>query len=134
MFSLGLGLPQQPQWSNFVRTYADDIADAYAARVIADGGTVEGLACLAYKIFLLGIRNIRDNVDIATTAYSNRVIADGGIVEAYGCLLNEVTTLSILGTTNPPSGIYYFINRWIADGATVEAEVCLSNAIFELNQ
>jgi len=82
MFSLGLGLPQQPQWSNFVRTYADDIADAYAARVIADGGTVEGLACLAYKIFLLGIRNIRDNVDITTTAYSNRVIADGGTVTA----------------------------------------------------
>jgi hypothetical protein len=134
MLSLGLGLPQQPQSSNFVRTYANDIADAYSDRVIADGGTVEGLACLAYKIFLLGVRNILDNVDVIAGAYVNRVTGDGGIVEGYGCLLNEVTTLSFLGTTNPASGIYYFINRWIADGATVESEVCLENSIFALNQ
>lgn len=134
MLSLGLGLPQQPQSSNFVRTYANDIADAYSDRVIADGGTVEGLACLAYKIFLLGVRNILDNVDVIAGAYVNRVTGDGGIVEAYGCLFNEITTLSFLGTTNPPSGIYFFINRWIADGATIEAEACLSNEIFELNQ
>ena len=134
MLSLGLGLPQQPQSSNFVRTYANDIADAYSDRVIADGGPVEGLACLAYKIFLLGVRNILDNVDVIAGAYVNRVTGDGGIVEAYGCLFNEITTLSFLGTTNPPSGIYFFINRWIADGATIEAEACLSNEIFELNQ
>lgn len=134
MLSLSIGIPQQPQSSNFVRTYANEIADAYEARVIADGGIVESLSCLAYKIFLLGIRNIRDNSDILTSAYRTRVTSDGGIVEGYECLLNEITTLLILGTTNPASGIYYFINRWIADGATVEAESCLSNSIFELNQ
>jgi len=134
MISLGLSVPTQYSWSGFIRTYADAIADAYQTRVEDDGGVVEGLACFAYKIFLLGIRNIRDNADIATTYYSDRVIADGGVVEGYECLLNAVVTLSVQGTSNPASGIYYFINRWIADGATVESEVCLENSIFALNQ
>lgn len=134
MLPLGLGLPQQPQSSNFVRTYANDIADAYSARVIADGGTVEALSCLSYKIFLLGIRNIVDNVNIIARAYSNRVIDDGGVMESYQCLLNQLTDLSILGSTNPVSGIFFFINRWIADGATIESEACFENAVFELNQ
>jgi hypothetical protein len=134
MLSLGLSIPFRGQGTALNHNFASTITDAYQAYVEAASGYVESIGCVLFDIFVLGIRNYRDYVDITTTEYEQYVTTNSGTVESYQCLLNQVLYLSILGTPNTPSGTSYFTNRWVLDGATIESESCLTNAISALNQ
>ena len=70
------------------------LADAYVARVEADGGVVEGYLCLVDKIAALGIDSLEDyQALIATQDYVARVLADAGIVESSSCVEDNILTL-----------------------------------------
>jgi hypothetical protein len=95
--------------------------DDFTARVLADGGTVEGKGCLrdAVTELLQGERYFDNSpIQVAVGGYEARVLADGGTLEAKDCVTTEVT--SLLGLT---SGIVYSLYwaGWIVqDLITIE--------------
>jgi hypothetical protein len=64
---------------------ADYIMNLYVARVIADGGIVEGVGCAKNKLSGYNL----------SSQYSTRVLLDGGTQEASACATRAIQELSL---------------------------------------
>ena len=73
-----------------------EAVDEYVARVLADGGSVEGTGCLrdAVTELLQGERYFDNSpIQVAQGQYEARVLADGGTLEAGDCVYDEIAAL-----------------------------------------
>jgi hypothetical protein len=77
---------------NLAKLYAAE----YAARVIADGGTIEALNCVVKALKPLGITTKFRYASAWATAYDVRVVADSGTTESLGCVRQGVQNLLII--------------------------------------
>ncbi len=69
---------------------ANDIALAFQARVEADGGVLEGYACLVAALQDLG----EDNYYELWDTYILRMINDGATIESEDCLIEKLFNLN----------------------------------------
>lgn len=71
-------------------------ADAYAAAVIADGGTVESKACVKATFDALAAVNIPLYTE--AKAYQDAVVADSGAIESFSCVRGTFIELNNVAT------------------------------------
>jgi len=90
MIGLGLSVSLTPSGAGFLRGAAQIIYNAYYNRVTADGGTVEGESCFERAVFLLGVRNTVNYIDLIFQRWT----ADGGTIEAEDCFTNSFFALN----------------------------------------
>jgi hypothetical protein len=90
MIGLGLSISLTPSGAGFLRGAAQLIYNDYYNRVTADGGTVEGESCFERAVFLLGVRNTVNYIDLIFQRWT----ADGGIIEAEDCFTNSFFALN----------------------------------------
>ena len=90
MLGLGLSVSLTPSGAGFLRGAAQLIYNDYYNRVTADGGTVEGESCFERAVFLLGVRNTANYIDLIFQRWT----ADGGTIEAEDCFTNSFFALN----------------------------------------
>jgi hypothetical protein len=90
MIGLGLSISLTPSGAGFLRGAAQLIYNDYYSRVTADGGTVEGESCFERAVFLLGVRNTVNYIDLIFQRWT----ADGGTIEAEDCFTNSFFALN----------------------------------------
>ena len=90
MLGLGLSISFTPSGAGFLRGAAQLIYNDYYNRVTADGGTVEGESCFERAVFLLGVRNTVNYIDLIFQRWT----ADGGTIEAEDCFTNSFFALN----------------------------------------
>ena len=90
MIGLGLSISLTPSGAGFLRGAAQLIYNDYYNRVTADGGTVEGESCFERAVFLLGVRNTVNYIDLIFQRWA----ADGGTIEAEDCFTNSFFALN----------------------------------------
>jgi hypothetical protein len=90
MIGLGLSISLTPSGAGFLRGSAQLIYNDYYNRVTADGGTVEGESCFERAVFLLGVRNTVNYIDLIFQRWT----ADGGTIEAEDCFTNSFFALN----------------------------------------
>jgi hypothetical protein len=90
MLGLGLIVSLTPSGAGFLRGAAQLIYNDYYNRVTADGGTVEGESCFERAVFLLGVRNTVNYIDLIFQRWT----ADGGTIEAEDCFNNSFFSLN----------------------------------------
>jgi len=90
MIGLGLSVSLTPSGAGFLREAAQLIYNDYYNRVTADGGTVEGESCFERAVFLLGVRNTVNYIDLIFQRWT----ADGGTIEAEDCFTNSFFALN----------------------------------------
>ena len=90
MIGLGLSVSLTPSGAGFLRGAAQLIYNDYYNRVTADGGTVEGESCFERAVFLLGVRNTVNYIDLIFQRWTD----DGGTIEAEDCFTNSFFALN----------------------------------------
>lgn len=90
MLGLGLSVSLTPSGAGFLHGAAQLIFNDYFTRVTADGGTVEAESCFERAVFLLGVRNTVNYIDLIFQRWT----ADGGTVEAQDCFTNSLFELN----------------------------------------
>ena len=80
--TIGWGSAYPPEATANVVTFRD--------RVVADGGIIESLSCLATKINYMPSA---DEGRLVFDAYSLRVVTDSGLVEARTCTITDINEL-----------------------------------------
>lgn len=90
MIGLGLSVSLTPSGAGFLRGAAQLIFNDYYNRVTADGGTVEGESCFERAVFLLGVRNTVNYIDLIFQRWTD----DGGTIEAEDCFTNSFFALN----------------------------------------
>lgn len=90
MLGLGLSVSLTSSGAGFLRGAAQLIYNDYYNRVTADGGTVEGDSCFERSVFLLGVRNTVNYIDLIFQRWT----ADGGTIEAEDCFTNSFFALN----------------------------------------
>lgn len=90
MLGLGLSVSLTPSGAGFLRGAAQLIYNDYYNRVTADGGTVEGESCFERAVFLLGVRNTVNYIDLIFQRWTD----DGGTIEAEDCFTNSFFALN----------------------------------------
>jgi hypothetical protein len=90
MIGLGLSISLTPSGTGFLRGAAQLIYNDYYNRVTADGGTVEGESCFERAVFLLGVRNTVNYIDLIFQRWT----VDGGTIEAEDCFTNSFFALN----------------------------------------
>jgi hypothetical protein len=90
MIGLGLSISLTPSGAGFLRGAAQLIYNDYYNRVTADGGTVEGESCFERAVFLLGVCNTVNYIDLIFQRWT----ADGGTIEAEDCFTNSFFALN----------------------------------------
>lgn len=76
--------------NRFSTSAASTLVADYVTRVTADGGTVEGTACLQAAIFNLGVRTTFDYIDLVFERWT----LDGATVEGTSCFTNSYFLLN----------------------------------------
>lgn len=76
--------------NRFSTSAASTIVADYVTRVTADGGTVEGTACLQAAIFNLGVRTTFDYIDLVFERWT----LDGATIEGTSCFKNSYFLLN----------------------------------------
>ncbi len=76
--------------NRFSTSAAAALVDDYVTRVTADGGTVEGTACLQAAIFNLGVRTTFDYIDLVFERWT----LDGATIEGTSCFTNSYFLLN----------------------------------------
>lgn len=69
---------------------ASRLVDDYIDRVTADGGTVEGTACMQAAIFNLGVRTTFDYIDLVFERWT----LDGATIDGTSCFTNSYFLLN----------------------------------------
>jgi hypothetical protein len=95
--------------------------DEYVARVLADGGEVEGTGCLrdAVTELLQGERYFDNSpIQVAEGQYNARVLADGGTLEDNTCLYDAVAAL--MGLSEGITYSLYWAGWIVQDLITIE--------------
>lgn len=76
--------------NRFSTSAASTLVADYVTRVTADGGTVEGTACLQAAIFNLGVRTTFDYIDLVFERWT----LDGATIEGTSCFTNSYFLLN----------------------------------------
>lgn len=105
-----------------------DTAISFRRRVNADGGVIEGLACLDRAISSLP--QINENRKIFEL-YQARVISDGGTTEGFSCVVDALDSFPQSDTGRVIYDAYSV--RVLADSGTLEGRNCTIAKINELN-